>query len=245
MTPSLRVFDDDESFARAGADLVADCAAQAIAARGRFTLVLAGGDTPRRVHASLSSPPWRDRIRWSAVHVFFGDERCVPPDDPRSNYRMARETLLDAVGLPAANVHRIRGEDDPATEAARYEQELTAFFAADGFPAFDLILLGLGDDGHTASLFPGTSALRERERRAVAQYIGGLDSWRVTLTVPTINAARQVAFLVAGSSKSQMLWNVLRGPRQPETWPAQLIDPASGGLQWLVDAAAAKQVRAS
>jgi 6-phosphogluconolactonase len=245
MTASLRVFADGESFASGGADFIADFAAQAIAARGLFTLVLAGGETPRRVYASLSSAPWRDRIRWSEVHVFFGDERCVPPADPRSNYRMARETLLDAVPLPAANVHRIRGEADPAVEAVRYEQEMTAFFNTSSLPAFDLILLGLGADGHTASLFPGSAALRERERRVVADYVAATASWRVTFTVPTINAARQVAFLVAGSNKSRALCNVLRGPHQPETWPAQLIDPAAGGLHWLVDAAAAEQVRAA
>lgn len=245
MTASLQVFADHASFARGCADFVTRLACDSISARGRFTVALAGGSTPRAVYASLSAPPCRDRIPWDAVHVFFGDERCVPPDDPRSNYRMAREALLDAVPLPAANVHRIRGEDDPAAEAARYEQELTAFFGAAAFPAFDLILLGLGEDGHTASLFPGTAALREGERRAVALYIGALASWRVTFTVPTINAARQVAFLVAGSAKSQMLWNVLRGPRQPGIWPAQLIDPASGALHWLTDAAAAQRVRAA
>jgi 6-phosphogluconolactonase len=245
MAVSLRVFTDDESFASGGADLIAHFASEAIAARGRFTLVLAGGETPRRVYASLSSPPWRERIRWSEIHVFFGDERCVPPADPRSNYRMACETLLGLVPLSASNIHRIRGEAEPAAEAMRYEQEMTAFFGTPGPPAFDLILLGLGGDGHTASLFPGAAALRERQRRVVAHYVAATASWRVTLTVPTINAARQIAFFVAGSSKSQALWHVLRGPHQPETWPAQLIEPAAGGLHWLVDAAAAAQVRAS
>ena len=155
---------------------------------------------------------------------------------------MAREVWLDQAPILAANIHRIRGEDDPALEALRYEREIAAFYCTATFPAFDLILLGLGDTGHTASLFPGTAALRERERWVVAQYVEVMETWRVTFTAPLINAARGVAFLIEGAGKARMLWNVRQGPYQPDVWPAQLIAPASGELHWLTDAAAAARM---
>jgi len=152
---------------------------------------------------------------------------------------MARETLLDHVPLSAEQIHRMRGEDDPAREALRYEQEIAQFFRTPHIPAFDLILLGLGENGHTASLFPGTAVLRERERWTAAQYVEVMSAWRVTLTAPLINAARQVAFLVEGAGKAEMLANVLHGPYQPDVWPAQMIRPAAGELHWLADSASA------
>jgi len=189
-------------------------------------------------------PDYRDRIAWEKVHIFFGDERCVPPDDRRSNYRMVYEAWLGRSPIPAENVHRIHGEDDPALEALRYAEEIARLCRSAAFPAFDLILLGLGDNGHTASLFPGTAALREKERLVVAQYVEVTATWRVTFTAPLINAARHVAFLVEGVGKAQMLWNVIEGPYQPDAWPSQLIQPVSGELHWLVDAAAAAKVKA-
>ena len=239
---NLHVFADNQSFVDGSADFVADVAARAIAERGRFTIALSGGGTPRPIYARLASADYRERIVWSKVHIFFGDERCVPPDDTHSNYRMAREALLDRVALPDENVHRIRGEDDPALEAVRYEQDIARLYRTAVFPAFDLILLGMGDNGHTASLFPGTAALREKERWVVAQFVEVMSTWRVTFTAPLINAARHVAFLVEGAGKAQMLWNVLEGPYQPDVWPSQLIQPANGELHWFVDAAAAARV---
>ncbi len=193
-------------------------------------------------------PGWQLRIMliastWQKVHVFFSDERCVPPDDARSNYRMAREALLDHVPLSAGNIHRIRGEADPAQAALACEQDLQGLFRTSSVPVFDLVCLGLGDNGHTASLFPGVAALREHVRSAVPQYVEVTLSWRVTFTTVLINAARHVAFLVEGAGKSEMLRRVLEGPYQPDVLPAQLIQPTNGELHWLMDAAAAAKVR--
>jgi 6-phosphogluconolactonase len=242
---NLHVFPDNPSFVDGSADFIADIAASAIAERGRFTIALSGGGTPKPVYARLATADYRERIAWEKVHIFFGDERCVPPDDARSNYRMVREAWFDHSKISAENIHRIRGEDDPALEALRYEQEIARLYRAAGFPAFDLILLGMGDNGHTASLFPGTAALRETARWVVAQYVEVMTTWRVTFTARLINAARYVAFLAEGAGKAQMLWNVLEGLYQPDVWPSQLIQPVNGELHWLVDAAAAAKVKAA
>jgi len=239
----MHVFDDNRSFIDGSADFIAVLAAAAIAERGRFTIALSGGGTPKQIYARLATADYRGRIAWDKTHIFFGDERCLPPDDARSNYRMAREALFDHAPLPAENIHRIHGEDDPALEALRYEQDIAGLYRSARFPAFDLILLGMGDNGHTASLFPGTAALRETTRWVVAQYVEVMTTWRVTFTAPLINAARHVAFLAEGAGKAQMLWNVMEGPYQPDVWPSQLIQPASGELHWLVDTAAAAKVK--
>ena len=167
---------------------IARLAVESIAARGRFTIALSGGSTPRPVYARLAAADHAAHIDWGKVYVFFSDERCVPPDDAASNYRMAREALLDHVPLPPDNVHRMRGEEDPAQAALAYEQDLQSSFRTSAIPAFDLICLGMGDDGHTASLFPGTAALRERERWVVAQDVAVAWAWRVTFTAALINA---------------------------------------------------------
>jgi 6-phosphogluconolactonase len=170
--------------------------------------------------------------------VLWGDERCVPPDDPASNFRMVREALLDHVAIPAGQIHRMRGEDDPRTAAAAYERELRALFPA-GSPRFDLVLLGLGDNGHTASLFPGLGAVRESARWVVAEHVSEVGMWRLTLTPAAIDAAAAIVFLVAGRDKAAMLARVLEGPRDIDARPAQAIAPAEGRLIWLVDVAAA------
>jgi 6-phosphogluconolactonase len=248
---SVEVASDPESLARAGAEHFVAFATAAIAARGRFAVALSGGETPRDMYAELARPPLLDRVDWSRVHVFWGDGRCVPPDHPDSNYRMARETLLDHVPLPAANIHRIQGEIEPEQAALEYEQELRGVFsgspdrAASGDagepPRFDLILLGMGEDGHTASLFPGTPALRERRRWVVAQRVEKLDAWRITLTLPVINAAADVLFLISGAKKAKALSRVLADapPADAEDLPARLVAPTAGRIIWLVDAAAA------
>ncbi len=241
----LHVFPDKPSFVDGSADFIADLAARALAERGRFIIALSGGGTPEPIYARLASPDYRDRMAWEKVHIFFGDERCVPPDDARSNYRMVREAWLDHSPIPAANIHRIRAEDDPALEALRYEQDIAGLYRSARLPAFDLVLLGMGENGHTASLFPGTAVLRETVRWVVAQYVEVMTAWRVTFTVPLINAARHVAFLAEGAGKAQMLRNVLEGPYQPDVWPSQLIQPVSGELHWLVDAAAAANIGAA
>jgi len=238
----LEVVADGEALARKAAGYIVRIAGEAIAARGQFSIGLPGGSTPRALFKRLASPAWASRIDWARAHVFWGDERCVPPDHAESNYRLAREMLLDRVPLPPEHSHRIAGELAPAEAARRYEAELRAFFSGDERempqPRFDLLLLGMGEDGHTASLFPGTTALRETERWAVENYVPRLDSWRVTLTVPAINAAAHVLFLVSGAAKAETLRAVLHGPRQPEIYPAQLVRPQAGRLLWLVDRAA-------
>ena len=220
----VTVYPDHLSFVDGAAAFIAGLAAESIAARGRFTIALSGGSTPRPIYARLAAADHAERIDWGKVHVFFSDERCVPPDDAASNYRMAREALLDHVPLPSANVHRMRGEEDPALAALAYEQDLQRLFRTSAAPAFDLICLGMGDDGHTASLFPGTAALRERERWVVAQYVAVARAWRVTLTAALINAARHVA--LPGGRRREKRDAVAR-PRRPLSagCAARAIDP--------------------
>ncbi len=233
----------------AAADMVIASAANAVRASGRFAIALAGGATPRRLYTLLATPAYASRVTWQAVHVFWGDERGVPPDDPASNYRLTRAALLAHVPIPPANVHRIRGEEPPSAAAADYERELrTAFAAPTGPPRhapgarFDLVLLGMGDNGHTASLFPHRPVLAERERWAVADRVDATPADRVTLTVPALNAAALALFLVVGAEKAPMLRRVLEGPRDPEALPAQLIAPEDGLVRWLVDTAAAAEL---
>jgi 6-phosphogluconolactonase len=235
-----RVFPHGAELARAAAEEFTRRANEAVRTQGRFSVALSGGSTPRRLFALLADPaePYRDRTDWRAVHLFWGDERHVPPDHPESNYRMARETLIERVPIPAANVHRMRGEEpDAARAAALYEDELRAFFH--GAPRFDLVLLGLGADAHTASLFPGTAAVRENERQVAAPWIEKLGTFRITLTPAVLNRAAAVIFLVQGEEKAGALRAVLAGERDPDRWPAQVIRPENGEVLWLVDGAAA------
>jgi 6-phosphogluconolactonase len=239
----MTVYPDNRSFVDGSADFIVGLAGASIAARGRFTIALSGGGTPRPIYARLATADYANRIDWQKVHIFFSDERCVPPDDARSNYRMVCEALLEHVPLSEGNIHRIRGEADPAQAALAYEQDIRRVFGTSLAPAFDLVCLGMGDNGHTASLFPGTAALREHARWVVPQYVEVMLSWRVTFTAVLINAACHVAFLVEGAGKSETLWRVLEGPYQPDVLPAQLIQPTDGQLHWLVDAAAAAKVQ--
>lgn len=222
----------------AAAERVVAAAARAIAASGRFVIALSGGSTPRALYQMLATPLYATRIDWAKVHVFWGDERCLPPDDPASNYRMTREALLDLVPIPVAQVHRIHGEDPPDQAAAAYEQGLTALFP-DAPVRCDLVLLGMGDDGHTASLFPGLTAVGEQTRLVVAEHVAKMGMWRVTLTPRAINAAAAVLFLVTGASKAAVLRQVLNTPREPARLPAQVVAPVRGTVTWLIDAAAA------
>ena len=230
------VHEDKAELADAAARDFARRAAEFIAEHGRFTVALAGGSTPRVVYELLASEyGGAADLDWSRVHAFFGDERTVPPEDEDSNYRMARETLLDHV--PVGSVHRMRGELPPEEAAAEYEAELRGFFG-DGLPHFDLIMLGIGPDGHTASLFPQTSALEVMDRLVTANTVPKLETERITLTVPVINAARAVAFLVAGEDKAQALREILEGDGDPHVYPAKFVQP-DGDLTWMMDRAAA------
>ncbi len=223
------------------AAVFAQAAEDSVAAKGSFDIALAGGSTPRPLFAVLvSTPEFRNRIAWDKVRFFWGDERPVGPDHPENNYRMAHEALLAHLPVREDRIFRIHGElADAAKAAAGYDAVLRREFRiATGFPRFDLILLGMGPDGHTASLFPGTRALRERRRLAVSNWVGKLFSHRITLTAPVLNAGARVMFLVAGPDKAPALKAVLEGPYEPDQLPAQLVRPRCGKLLWLVDAAA-------
>ncbi len=240
----IEILSDLERLIDTAAGYVARLASEAIAGRGVFSIALSGGSTPRPLYALLATERFAKGIAWSQVHVFWGDERCVPPDHPQSNYRIAREALLDSLPLPPANIHRIRGEDDPKQAASAYEQELKVFLGinpVDGSPrtGIDLVLLGMGENGHTASLFPGSSAVTERMRWVMAQYVEAVSMWRITLTPVVLNRAKNITFLVSGVEKAQRLHEVLEGPVRPEALPAQIIKPKQGRLIWLADRAAA------
>jgi 6-phosphogluconolactonase len=231
--PKVRVFENPQDLAEAAAKAFVEEAAGSIREKGRFTVALAGGSTPRALYELLATR-YRDALDWSKIHVFFGDERTVPPGHEDSNCRMAYEALLSRV--PAGSVHRMRGELDPREAAALYEKELTTFFG--GAPRFDLVLLGIGGDGHTASLFPRTPALDVNDKWAVENPVEKLETTRLTLTVPAINAARKVVFLVAGEGKAEALKEILEGDADPRDYPAKLIRPADGP-DWFVDRPAA------
>jgi 6-phosphogluconolactonase len=232
---NVEVYENPEGLAGAAAGEFAARAAEAIEERGRFTVVLAGGSTPKATYDVLARD-YAGQIDWSKVHVFFGDERSVPPDDDDSNYKMAREALLDHV--PIGSVHRMQGELPPDEAAEAYEEELRGFFGPDELPRFDLILLGIGGDGHTASLFPETSALEVHDRLVVANPVLKLETTRITLTVPVINAAHAVYFLVAGEGKADALAHILGGDADPRAYPASLIQPQDGPT-WMLDQQAA------
>src|SRR5947209_15677169 len=240
--PNVQVFDDPEQVAREAAGLFVRLSIEAISTRGSFSVALPGGSTPRRMYELLASDDYRTQVSWPGVHVFFGDERTVPPDHADSNYRMANETMLSLVPVPAKNVHRMNGVGDAAASASEYESELRAFFGDLAWPRLDLVMLGMGDDGHTASLFPGRAALEEQQACDVANWVEKFQTWRITLTAPAVNAARRVLFLVTGAGKAERLREVLAGERDPSRLPSQLIQPRDGTLEWFVDRAAAAKL---
>ena len=203
---------------------------------GIFSLCLSGGNTPKALYELLASPQYRTQIDWSKIEIYFGDERCVPPDNSESNYLMAQTALLSKVPIDASRIHRIRGEIEPQAAAMEYGQLLKSKFGDGGL---DMLLLGMGDDGHTASLFPGTAALNETHHRCVANFVPRMNTWRVTLTYPILNKSAAVMMLVVGAGKAQRLQEVLHGPRDPQRLPIQGIEPVSGKLAWLLDAGAA------
>jgi 6-phosphogluconolactonase len=229
----IQVCNDPESLSEAAAGLFVKRSRHAIQIQNRFSVALAGGHTPEHTYQILAQPPFRDQVPWAKVHVFWGDERCVPPDDPRSNAHMAHQTLLDHVPIPPDQIHPIRCAQNPQQAAKEYESLLRDFFAG-GPPHFDLILLGLGENGHTASIFPDTPAVDEK-CWVVAVFVAEQSMWRITMTPPLINQAAMVTFLVAGTAKAQVLRRVLDGPFKPHDLPAQLIRPTSGSLDWIVD----------
>jgi 6-phosphogluconolactonase len=244
LTIKYYVEPDAAAAARHAAQYFVEMAGEAVEAQGRARIALSGGATPKAAFELLADPdqPWRNRMPWQALDLYWVDERAVPPDNPASNYRMTREALLDLVPLSPAQIHRIEGELEPEAAAARYESELRNSFRLEGaeMPRFDLVALGMGSDGHTASIFPGTAAVHEMSRLVTANHVPQLDAARITLTWPVINHARSVFFLVAGEDKASVLNEVLTGPHDPERLPSQLIWPASGILTLILDQAAAQ-----
>ena len=245
----VRRFGDGEAVSRAAADEFVELARGAIERHGRFCVALSGGSTPRRLYELLADPPRRPSVPWDHVEFFWGDERAVPPEHQDSNYRMAAAALLDPLGIPAEHRHRIRAELADLEAAAReYQLDIARVFGVspDGPPpVFDLVLLGMGPDGHTASLFPYSEALPERRRWVVSHFVARLDVKRITLTPPILNRARDIRLLVVGADKANVLQQALEGPRDPERYPVQLVMPESGHLVWLVDKDAASGLRAA
>lgn len=238
-----RIYDGADSLSRAAAEHFLDTAQAAVAANGVARIAISGGNTPKRTFELLAKPAEKfvGAMPWAKIELYWVDERTVPPDDKDSNYRMTREALLDKVPLKPEQIFRIEGELEPEQAAARYESTIRNHLRLEGAqgPRFDVILLGMGDDGHTASLFPHTAAIHEMIRIAVANQVPQKDTWRVTLTWPVINEGRDVFFLIAGKDKAQPLHDVLLGKYDPETLPAQLIRPQSGKLLMLLDGDAA------
>jgi 6-phosphogluconolactonase len=215
----------------------------AASARGKARIAISGGNTPKQTFALLADPsaPYREQIPWDKLELYWVDERCVPPDHPDSNYRMTREAMLDRVPLSETRIFRIQGELDPEEAAAKYEFEIRQSFRLEGaeMPSFDIVALGMGPDGHTASLFPHTAGLHEMMRIAIANHVLQKETWRVTLTAPVINRGRDVFFLIEGADKVAALQAVFCGPYDPESYPSQLIRPAGGRITLLLDSAAA------
>ncbi len=256
---SLDIYPDQGALHRAAAEQFVSVSTACVREQGRCTIALAGGATPNGLYALLATKPFRSRVPWSELHVFWGDERCVPPEDPRSNYRAAYELLLSHVPIPASHVHRMQGEIDPWEAAHAYETELRAHFGTPSGAArftadarFDLVLLGLGTDGHTASLFPDGDAQREQQRWVTAAYARSADMWRVTLTPAIINAAARIQFLVAGEEKREIVREILTRETHAHAgsiaaddaahvhrYPAERIAPLEGDLRWMIDNAAA------
>jgi 6-phosphogluconolactonase len=234
----IRVLPDRKEAARAAALEVAAAASDALSDRGIFRIALSGGSTPRALFDALARPPFSRRIDWRKARVFFVDERCVPPSNERSNYRLAKDHLLGPLRVPERNVFRMRGEEEPRRAARDYDRVLRSEFGR-GVPRFDLVLLGLGVDGHTASLFPRTLALDENTKWAAANYLPLQKEWRLTLTFPVLNAARRVIFLVAGEEKRAAVAAVLARKRGSRSLPASLVRPKRGCLIWILDGAAA------
>ncbi len=235
------VLSDPEHLAHEAARRLVNLTREAAATRGRFSLALSGGSTPGVVYTLLAQEPYRGQIPWEQIHLFWGDERCVPPEDPASNFRLAQESFIDHVPIPPGNIHRVRTELEPKAAARDYEKAVQEFFCGPQ-SRFDLVLLGMGDDGHTASLFPNSTTLREDKRLVVAvtAYYEDRPADRVTLTLPAINSARQALFLVTGHAKAEIVHTVLEGP--PGRFPAQQIRPTAGQLTWLLDEAAASRM---
>jgi 6-phosphogluconolactonase len=240
--PQLFRYSSPEAVAAAAARRFLDSAKRAVEKTERFMVVLAGGSTPRLLYSMLTERPYRESVPWERTFFVFGDERCVPPDDEASNYRMARETLFDPLEIPDIQVLRMKGEQVPTEAAQRYELRLSDLFLLRPRRRFDLVLLGIGTDGHTASLFPGTEALNEQERWVVANHVPQLDAWRLTLTFKALNSTRRVIFMATGEKKAHVVAEAFGGVEHPEPYPCERIAPVNARREVLLDRAAASRL---
>jgi 6-phosphogluconolactonase len=242
--PQILVLDDAEAMSVRAAEEIVHISGEAICTHGQFTWCLTGGNTPAGIY-TLIATRFHLSVDWNAVHLFWGDERCVPPNDEASNYGMANRTMLSKINLDPSRIHRMRGEDDPEAAAREYEKKLREFFslAENDFPRFDLVLLGLGENVHIASLFPGNPAIHENRRLAVAVEVDAPQRRRITLTPPLLNHASRVMFIVSGAGKAEAVKLALQGPRDIDKYPAQLIDPDRTEVMWLLDRPAASQIK--
>lgn len=238
----IEVLPNLEAISHCAASFFVSASKNSIATKKRFAVTISGGLTPRRLYMLLGSENYRDQVDWRHVHFFWAGERCVPKDHEESNFKITLDTLLSRVSIPDGNIHRIRGEEDPEKAASDYEEDIRKFFGMSGIPMFDLVILGMGEDGHTASLFPGSKLLKETIRLAVPVYLPKPTWNRITLTFPILNNATQILFLVAGRSKASILSEIL-GDREKKRFPVGLINPVHGYMTWLIDQEAAERLR--
>jgi len=239
----IQLLPDLEAISYKAAEIFLNLSQSSLPSKERLAVALSGGSTPRRFYRLLGSDPYRNQVEWHRIHFFWVDERCVPKEYEESNFKTVYDPLLSRVPVPEENIHRIRGEEGPEEAAREYDDAIKAFFGGTEIPVFDLIILGMGEDGHTASLFPGSEALREKKRLAVPVYKGGQEIHRVTLTFPVLNNASQVLFLVSGRSKSKVLAEIFEGGDNRNRYPAGLVAPAHGKITWLIDREAAEKLR--
>jgi len=238
----LHIFKDADSLSAGAAKWIADYITTTLQKQDRFTVVLSGGSTPKKLHALLAASPYKEQIDWSRLHIFWGDERAVSFEDERNNARMAYDTLLNDVPVNPAHIHVMRTDMDPEASAAEYERLLRRYFDETG-PTFDLVLLGMGDDGHTLSLFPGTPVIYEETKWVTAYYLKAQNMFRITLTAPLVNRACRIAFLATGAGKAVALREVMEGDYRPDTYPSQIIKAPAGEVHWFVDEAAAALIQ--
>lgn len=239
----IAIYPDLETISQQAAAYIARIAREAIVTRGRFTLALSGGNTPKKLYSLLATEPYSSQIDWQLVDIFWSDERCVPPDDPESNYLMAQEVLLSRISIAVAQVHRMpadRADRDAASLA--YTRDMQRVFSTNGIPEFDLLQLGMGPEAHTASLFPHQPSLHETQRLVMPVSVPKPPPDRLTFTPPILNAARNILFLATGADKVDALHAVIEGPTNPDEYPAQIVRPPNGEVTWMVDSAIAQKI---
>ena len=242
---SVKIYSDIDTLSQEAARYVVRVASESITTHGRFTLALAGGSTPKKLYGLLASEPYRDQINWALTEIFWSDERCVPPDSEDSNYHLAQEVLLSKVPISAAQIHRMPADADDHDQASlTYIQEIQRIFGTNGIPSFDLLQLGMGPEGHTASLFPHQASLHEQTRLIMPVTVPKPPPPRLTFTPLLLNAAAHILFLVTGQDKADALQAVLEGEYNPDEYPAQIIRPTQGEVTWMLDPAAASKLRA-